>query len=277
VLFISGSVAGASSPAFGQALRSSVSARSLSFRVTSTIVAIPISKPLLHEINVLMVTPVGRGPFPLIVFIHGYGADAQEYNGFLDDIARKGYVVVGPNFSTNDVVGQTVESNSVIDRLTSPTRPAQYRLIDGRRIAVMGHSLGGQTTYLLGYNSCCRDQRIKAVITLEGAQYDVKGGKFSWSGAPLLIVLGDQDPVIPSWIGEVLLSRTRTAAYLLMIKGGNHSGGMEIGEPGHREVMKTILRFLDAYLGSSPSALRELQAEPSNRATTFTQAHTRQR
>jgi dienelactone hydrolase len=247
------------------------------YRTVETMAAIPLRAPAPHTINVLVVSPVGHGHFPLVLFNHGYGADAQEYAGFLEKVAREGYVVAGPNYTTSDVAEQTIEARGVLDGLTSPASPQRDRTIDARRIAIMGHSLGGQTTYLLGYNSCCRDRRVKAAITIEGAEYDVPGGQFAWGGVPLLIVLGDQDPVIPATIGNTLLSRFSTAAYLLTIFGGNHSGGMDSGDPGHSAVMLSIVRFLDAYLKGSPTSLRELQTEPMSTSTRLTQVHTHTR
>ena len=67
-------------------------------------------------------------------------------------------------------------------------------LVDLRHIAVAGHSLGGVGVYGVTYNSCCRDPRITAALTFEGALGTFPAGRILWRGPPLLIVLGDRDP-----------------------------------------------------------------------------------
>ena len=42
--------------------------------------------------------PAAKGPFPLIVFAHGYEIDAAAYSLLLGDLASGGFVVAAPDF-----------------------------------------------------------------------------------------------------------------------------------------------------------------------------------
>src|SRR5438067_1920033 len=68
------------------------------------------------------------GPFPLVVFAHGYNVTPAPYAGLLQSWARAGYVVAAPTFpltnpgapggpNEDDVVNQPADVRFVIDRL----------------------------------------------------------------------------------------------------------------------------------------------------------------
>jgi dienelactone hydrolase len=220
-------------------------------------------------LDVFAVVPEGRGPFPLVVYAHGSGTNAQRTEPFLDEIAREGFVVVGPNFTGTDVHQSAVEIRLTIDRIVSRGSPLSAGLVDSRYIGLVGWSLGGLTTVAVAYNSCCRDPRISAAVTIEGPFGDLPNGSYSLQRAPLLIVLGDHDFLVPPATGKQLLDRFRGAAYLLTIVGGDHGGGMDESDPAHAAVMRTILDFLHGYVGSDAGSLQRLAATPNRPHTKF--------
>jgi hypothetical protein len=73
------------------------------------------------------------------------------------------------------------------------------------------------------------------------------------------MVLDTNDPVVPYATGNEILSSFRKNAYLLTIDGGMHSGGMNVGAPGHRAMLSTMFEFLAAYLGGDERELRALR------------------
>ena len=109
--------------------------------------------------------------------------------------------------------------------------------------------------------------RIRAVVTFEGALLDYPGGRYTWRGPPLLMVLGDRDPLVPYTIGTTILAEAQEPAYLLSISGGGHGGGLKAGEPGHPQVDTALHRFLDAYVKYSRSARRALAATKATPTT----------
>jgi pimeloyl-ACP methyl ester carboxylesterase len=269
-----------------QRVEAPIATTSTSPRVATTSTAVPTSNRLYAikhvdfsvsvndvsraAVDVFVARPLGRGPFPLIIFNHGLGSRAQYYSPFLDELARRGFVVAGPNFTVDDVDRDGVEITRVIDRLTSSTSPLGAGVIDSRHIAVLGHSYGALTALAVTYNSCCRDKRISAAITIEGSVGTLPNGTFTWSGAPLLIVLGDNDPLVPPLTGKQLLSKFRGTAYLLTVIGGDHGGGLDNTDRAHPAVLRTILDFLNAYLEHDSNALHTLRAAPSRSHTRLT-------
>ena len=110
--------------------------------------------------------PVGEGPFPVIIALHGY-IPASEYETldystrYADSIARKGYIVLHPNlrnFPPSDIVGRVrdYQSGYVIDvmNLLAHVRELAgeegiFEDADLSRMGVWGHSLGGGTALRL--------------------------------------------------------------------------------------------------------------------------------
>jgi dienelactone hydrolase len=223
-------------------------------------------------LDVFVVAPIGGGPFPAIVFNHGYGSNAQAYSSFLDDFARHGFVVAGPNFTSNDIAQDASAVRRTVDWLTSSPSELAPAHINRHGIAVMGHSLGGLTALAVAYNSCCRDRRIAAAIAIESPVGDLPNGTYEWSTPPLLIVLGDNDPLVPATTGPQLLSKFAGTAYLLTIPRGGHGGGMDATDPAHTAVLRTELDFLNAYLSHDPQSLRAL-AHDANGSHTVLHTH----
>ncbi len=106
--------------------------------------------------------PEGKGPFPVVIALHGYIPASQyetlDYSTrYADSIARKGYIVLHPNmrnFPPSDSVGHVHDylSGYTIDvmNMLALTRklagtPGIFENADFNRIGIWGHSLGGGT------------------------------------------------------------------------------------------------------------------------------------
>jgi dienelactone hydrolase len=223
-----------------------------------------------QSLAVFIVHPVGRGPFPLVVFNHGYGSVAEIYRPFLERLARQGYVVAGPNFSSSDVTTHPADITRVIDYLTGPNSLFRRGLVDARHIAVAGHSLGGADAYGVTYNTCCRDARITAALTFEAPLVDFPSGRYVWRGPSLLMVYGDADPLVAADTGKSILDQFNGGnAYLLTVKGGNHGGGLHAGEPGFVAVQRVVHEFLAANLKHDTRAAHALRSTTALGPTTL--------
>ncbi len=100
---------------------------------------------------------VAAGPFPLIVFSHGYDISAESYSALLEAWARAGYVVADPTYpftdsstpgglSEADIVNHPADLRYAISALLSAGRQHRspfHDLLDDREVAVVGHSDGG--------------------------------------------------------------------------------------------------------------------------------------
>jgi predicted dienelactone hydrolase len=133
------------------------------------------------------------GRRPLVVLSPGFNHPRWFLTGVAEDLASRGYVVAGvdhtyeapavtfpdgrvarcvfcrdsvprPDFPT--VAGHRVRDVSfVLDRLTGP-RPAwrHASIIDSRRIAMVGHSMGGAAAV----RALSADPRVRAAVNLDG-------------------------------------------------------------------------------------------------------------
>lgn len=105
--------------------------------------------------------PVGEGPFPVVIALHGY-IPASEYETldystrYADSIARKGYIVLHPNmrnFPPSDYAprrgdyhsGFTTDVMNLLEyvRQEAGQEGSIFENADLSRIGIWGHSLGG--------------------------------------------------------------------------------------------------------------------------------------
>jgi dienelactone hydrolase len=144
------------------------------------------------------------GRFPLVVLLPGLGFAAPQYAVLAEDLASRGYVVVGvtPTGSANltvldgRAVGPTTEGNpsdfagdqtvhdralagALLDRWVGDARFAAASAatltessalaghVDRSRLAYVGHSFGGSTAL----QACHEDRKCTAAVNLDGALY----------------------------------------------------------------------------------------------------------
>lgn len=211
----------------------------------------------------LVLTPVGAGPFPVVVFSHGVTASGPVYEPFLHEIAAAGYVVAAPTYplssgpggEISDYVNQPGDLYAVLDEVVSTGEGR----VDGERVAVAGHSLGAMTTIGAAYNSCCADPRIDAAIAVAGVEAPFPGGDFDERPpTPLLLAHGDQDQTIRVDASERLASLATGPVALLRFPAGGHSD-IFVGDAG--EVLRAaIVAWLDRWLLDDPAGLEALPA-----------------
>ena len=207
--------------------------------------------------SVVGAAPASRGgPFPLIVFAHGFNTTPEVYASLLDTWAAAGYVVAAPEFprsvsgahlDESDLDHQPGDVSFVISRILAGALPAG--LVDGRRIGVAGHSDGGVTAVGVGYNTCCHDTRISADVVMAGDAHDFAGGRYFASGTPpLLVIQGDQDPSNDPSLGQQLYQAAPSPKVLIMLLGALHLPPFTTDLPHLGVVETATLGFFDHYL-----------------------------
>ncbi len=269
-----------------------------------TIVSVaPIALPA-HErgvdLHVRVSAPIAGGALPVIIFSHGNGQSLHAYGPLANYWAAHGFVVIQPTHLDSRMLG--LASNDPrrlqlwrfreedllrildgLDRIEGEAPMVRGRL-DRTRIAVAGHSWGGQTASTLlgathpdpddGSVVNRKDARIKAgvLLTVPGS-----GGKnlsdraaqafpfmhpdFSTMTTPSLIVAGDRDKGGltvrgPDWWRDAYdLSPSPKALFTAF--GGEHALG---GIPGYEarettderpERVAAIQRLSTAFLRSA--------------------------
>lgn len=259
-------------------------------RATEPTKQIP-SKPQ-RDLPTIVWSPKDAPPgltFPLVVFGHGLGANAGRYRELLKAIASAGYIVAAPTFPVSsklntealtffDVIGvgsdvfvsesgQPKDLSFVIDQvmaLGSADGPFAAR-IDSSRIAAAGHSLGAITVLDQGYNDCCIDKRLRAVVSIAGAENISRSTPFfTKTPIPLLLIHGDADGTVPYLASQFAYQGAGSPKALLTIRNGEHSFVLK-GKPDSLQLIggldiQAMVDWFDRYVKDAPDGLTRLDA-----------------
>jgi predicted dienelactone hydrolase len=211
------------------------------------------------------------GPFPLIVFAHGYDAQASMYAPLLEDLARGGYIVAAPEFPGTssahpgpadrpDTLQQPADLSFVINSMLAvSTQPGLlHDSIDPNEIGDSGHSDGGVTAAATAYNTCCIDARIKAATILTGGAFGFEGQWFPPGTPPVMFVHATADEINPYQASVSMFEQAQSPKYLLTIDGGSHLE-VFIDPPWEPPIAQSMVAFYDLYLKHHPNAHTELQ------------------
>lgn len=229
-------------------------------RTLSTVVRFPAKTP---------------GPFPLVIFGHGFEETPAPYSGLLQAWARAGYVVAAPVFplenanapggpNENDLVNQPRDMSFVITRMLALSRaPSGFLagLVDPHRIAVTGQSDGGETALSVAYNRFFLDRRVRAAVILSGAKIPGVGGfTFPRPSPPLLATQGTADTINPPSFTSAFFDVAPRPKYLLRLFGAPHLPPYTYEQPQLGIVERVSVAFLDHYLKGEGSARQIAQA-----------------
>lgn len=213
------------------------------------------------------------GPFPLVVFGHGFDLTPASYTRLLQSWARAGYVVAAPVFplenadapggpNESDLTNQPADMSFVISRMLDASEASSgpfAGLIDPSEIAVAGHSDGGDTALAVAYNPTFLDPRVKAAVILSGAEIPGVGGFTFPSGSPpLLAAQGTADTVNLPSATNAFFALARPPKYLLSLIGAEHLPPYSYQQPQLTIVERVSIAFLDGYLKHESGVLRRL-------------------
>jgi acetyl esterase/lipase len=216
--------------------------------------------------------PKGKGPFPVVVLIHGgcYLAEYQglpQTSGIAADLARRGYAVWNVEYRKlgepgAGYPGTFLDVADAVDRLRAEA--ATYRL-DAHRVVALGHSAGGHLALWAAARHRlpkasplwrANPQPIRAVVSIGGigdlaGQGDVFAGacgaepipkvigkatrpnpyadtspaELLPTGAPIVMISGEFDHVMPPPTGRDYVERVRKAGdtgEAIAIPGASH-------------------------------------------------------
>ena len=204
----------------------------------------------------------GGGPWPLVVFAHGFRLGPPGYSRIVATMTAAGYVVAAPSFPLADeaVAGARVDRGDlpnqpgdvsfVIDQVLAasadPASPLAGR-VDGSRVGAVGHSDGADTVLDLGYHASRSDPRVRAVVALSPDAV-VAAGTGTGTTTPLLLEHGDADTVVPYTESVSVFAAVPARRYLLTLVGAGHLEPVT-GTTAWTPVLDaTVLAFLDRHL-----------------------------
>jgi hypothetical protein len=235
------------------------------------------------QTDVANATPASTsGPFPLIVFGHGFDVTPAIYAGLLQSWARAGFVVAAPVFplgnantpggaQESDVITQPGDMSFVISSMlalgAAPSGTNTFAgLVDPSRIAVAGHSDGAESALAVAYSRRYRDPRVRASVILSGAEMSGIGGySYAPGSPPLLAVQGTADTFNEPHYTYTYFRHARRPKYLLRLIGAEHLPPYTDEQPQLSIVERVSIAFLRSYLprGGTTSPLGPLSLAPA--------------
>jgi predicted dienelactone hydrolase len=220
-----------------------------------------------------------RGPFPLVVFVHGAGASPQTYQRLIEDVASRGYVVAAPTFpesSSPDIVGsnravtlaepQARSLPAIVDRVREAGIggiPVASLLTDD--LHFVGHSLGAATVLTAAYNTCCRMSGVTSVSALSPLLLETSG-TYEVEGSPVLLIHGSADDVLPVASAEAIYEDAGPPKYFLELRDAGHFDYVQPNSPFFGTVVLAVTTMLDGYSdgGEPPAGAMEHVAAASD-------------
>ncbi|HUA10543.1 MAG TPA: hypothetical protein VMA83_00895 [Solirubrobacteraceae bacterium] len=216
-----------------------------------------------------------KGPYPLIVFGHGFDATPSTYAALLNRWTRAGYVVAAPVFPLEnaaapggatqaDLPNEPADFSFVITHLLEESERGAgplAHLIEANHIAVAGQGDGGDAALATAYDPAMRDQRIDAAAILSGSEIPQLGQfTFPSSGPALLATQGLDDTINTPDDTYLYFDAAPKPKYLLRIGGGEQLAPYTSDPTQLALVERVTVAFFDAYLRGSKTALNELQS-----------------
>jgi dienelactone hydrolase len=235
----------------------------------------PVARSFVTIVRYPVATAAGQraGPFPLIVFGHGYSVTPEPYKPLLDAWAKAGFVVAAPVFplenadapggpNEQDLPNQPRDMSLVISSMIATSERSSGALrgiLNPRQVAVTGQSDGGDTALAAAYDPTVRDPRIGAAMILSGAQ-DPFTPPFAMpaNAPPLLAVQGTADTINPPQDTYKFYSQAAPPKALLQLIGASHQPPYTEPGPELDAVVRVTTAFLNDVFRGRPRRLRSL-------------------
>lgn len=209
-----------------------------------------------RALTTLVFVPSAPGRRPLVVFAHGFQVGPSPYLTLLRAWASHGYVVAAPEFpltdqaiaganlDESDINNQPTDVRFVTDWLVSPADPVRGRM-DPKRVAVAGHSDGGETALAAGIAPTpAGEPAFRAVVAMSVQAVT----NVPTATPPLLVTQGTADTINPPSLGLQAYGLATGPKYLLMLEGGGHLPPLEPGSAWLPGIEAVTEAFLDAYV-----------------------------
>lgn len=140
-----------------------------------------------------------QGPFPIVLFSHGFGASRLYYSHVLAGVASWGFVVVSADYLERGLLAQATHpsvtdtpaqdlrtmfaSLTATEKASARRSSPLYRVANPHKVAAVGHSAGGETAF-----DALSDPRVAMAVG-----WAPVGPSGPPSHKPVMIIGGEQD------------------------------------------------------------------------------------
>lgn len=171
----------------------------------------------------LVFAPTSGRRLPVVAFAHGWLQPVDRYADTMRYLASWGIIVVAPDTQRGPIPshqGMAFDLSTALRRVATGSLAGGRVRGDLRRLAVMGHSIGGGAAML----AAAKDDAIKAVVTVTAAE--TRPSAIEAAGlveAPSLHLIGKSDNIAESDGSRIARSCTGPSI-LRVVKGSGHLG-----------------------------------------------------
>jgi len=215
------------------------------------------------------------GPYPLVVFAHGFAETPTVYSQLLDAWARAGYVVAAPLFPLtqryvpggrreSDLINQPADMRFVISRMLDDSANPDsflYGLLAPDQIAVAGQSDGAATALAVAFDPEFADRRIRAAVVLSGAELTLIDDNiaFPTRGPALLAAQGSRDPINEPSATHRYFALAPRPKFLLTLIGATHLPPYTTQQPYLGVVEQVTVAFMNHFLRDAHASLAHMR------------------
>ena len=189
---------------------------------------LPQNLPTTLDTDAYMNVPISHaGPFPVVLFSHGYGGYPEQSSFLTDHLATWGFVVVAPDHRSRDlkavIGGTTGQGQEDVVDLTQALAVTRFlnadpsdmfgHKLDLSRIATLGHSAGGGAALTFAADTAA----VRTFVALAPAAGTVPKHKNG------LIMQGASDKVVNPKGTKTLYSKLGAPKRLILIDKAGHN------------------------------------------------------
>lgn len=187
-----------------------------------------------------------KGPFPLVIFAHGFSAYRDQSTFLTAHLATWGFVVASPDFLERGLASQlgeppatprteddVIQSTITAVRRASASRHSILRAtVRKGRIGIVGHSAGGFTAIRYG-----AQPDVRTYVSLSAGRSGRPGtAPITPPDKPSMFIVGAQDGIVPPDSVRSAYAAAPAPKRLVVIDGSGHLNAMsdicEIGKGG---------------------------------------------
>jgi dienelactone hydrolase len=176
------------------------------------------------------------GPFPVVLFSHGFGGERLYYSKILTGIASWGYVVVSADYLERGLAAQALRTGTAstpaqdsaimrasldaVERASAQAGSVLHGTVDRKKVAAVGHSAGGQTAF----------DALDSPGVSTAVGWAPVGPAGAPSAKPVMLIVAAGDRAVPPARVQATYRAFRGPKVLVEISGEGHNTYTDICE-----------------------------------------------